>query len=298
MSDIHNTFFHKTARQSREMNTALQKLHDELYDILAEILRVCEILELHPFLQGGSAIGAFFDNGIIPWDDDIDVGLTREEYTIFIAKAPQIINKDYFIQCFETEPNMLMLSLLKVRRNHTFFWEEAWNDIPIHHGIFVDIMPYDKVPDNKYLQQVQRFLCRKLENAFSNRMLWKYWYKHKLVTDSTENLIYSIKACLWGTLFPRKLTYKLYNKISSMFNKSKCCTYYNQVKQKRDHIAINSINNLQEVSFGPLTASVPGDVEIYLRNHYPNLRPTLPESERENHMPERIVFSDGSIFEE
>ena len=61
---------------------------------------------------------------------------------------------------------------------------------------------------------------------------------------------------------------------------------------------LSSTNNLQEVSFGPLTASVPGDVEIYLRNHYPNLRPTLPESERENHMPERIVFSDGSIFEE
>ena len=294
--ELKTATLHRNAINSRERDEALSKLHTELYDILAEVIRVCDVLGLHPFLQGGSAIGAFFDKGIIPWDDDIDVGLIREEYKIFIEKAPSLINTDYFIQCFETEPNMLMLSLLKVRKNNTFFWEEGWNDIPLHHGIFVDIMPYDKVPDNRYLQQGQRFLCRKLENAFSNRMLWRYWYKRKLVTDTRENLIYSIKACLWGTLFPRKSTYWFYNKISSMFNKSKHCTFYNQVKQKRDHIAIDSINNLQEVSFGHLTVCVPGDVEIYLRSHYPNLRRTLPESERESHMPERIVFSDGDVF--
>ena len=298
MQDLKHTFFHKSVISSSESKQALIHLHEELYDILAETLRVCRELGLHPFLQGGSAIGAFFDKGIIPWDDDIDVGLVREEYRIFIKKAPSLIKSDFFVQCYKTEPNMLMVSLLKVRKNNTFFWEEGWNDIPIHHGIFIDIMPYDKVPNNKYQQQIQRYLCRKLENAFSNKMLWRYWYKRKLVTDSKENLIYSIKACLWGSLFPRKITYLLYNGISSIFNKSKHCTYYNQVKQKRDHIAVSSVKNLQEVPFGPLTACIPGNVEIYLRNHYPNLRPTLPESERESHMPKRIEFSDGSIFEE
>ena len=294
--ELKTATLHRNAINSRERDEALSKLHTELYDILAEVIRVCDVLGLHPFLQGGSAIGAFFDKGIIPWDDDIDVGLIREEYRVFVDKAPYLIKKDFFVQCYETEPNMLMLSLLKVRRNNTFFMEEGWNDIPLHHGIFVDIMPYDKVPDNKSLQSVQRFLCRKLENAFSNKMLWKYWYKHKLVKDSRENLIYSIKACLWGTLFPRKLTYRLYNFTSALFNKSKCCTYYNQVKQKRDHIAIDSIDNLQKVPFGPLSAFVPDNVETYLRNHYPNLRPTIPENERESHMPERIKFSDGTVF--
>ena len=295
---IKEAFFHKSAVSSEKSDAALLKLHGELYDILAEILRVCRELGLHPFLQGGSAIGAFFDKGIIPWDDDIDVGLVRDEYRVFVEKAPSLIKSDFFVQCYKTEPNMLMVSLLKVRKNNTFFWEEGWNDIPIHHGIFVDIMPYDKVPNNKHLQRIQRFLCRKLENAFSNKMLWRYWYKRKLVTDSKENLIYSIKACLWGTLLPRKLTYYVYDMISSMFNRSKHCTYYNQVKQKRDHIAIDSINNLQEVVFGPLTAFVPNDVETYLRNHYPNLRPTIPENERESHMPKRIEFSDGYTYDE
>ncbi len=298
MTTLRNAFGKKQALTSKERNAALLMLHNELYDILNEVLCVCRKLELHPFLQGGSAIGAYFDKGIIPWDDDIDVGLTREEYRIFIDKAPQIINEGYFVQCYETEPNIPSASYLKVRKNNTYIWSEVWNesDIPLHHGIFIDIMPYDMVPDNRLLQGMQRFICRKLEIAFSNRMLWKYWYKHRLITDTLDNLIYSIKACLWGTLFPRKMTYRLYNKVSAMFNGSKHCTYYNQVRQKRDHIAISSVRNLQEVQFGPLKACIPDNVEIYLRHHYPNLRPTLPESERESHMPERIEFSDGSVF--
>ena len=51
----------------------LKKLHLELYDILREIQRVCDQLGIKCFIQGGSAIGAFFEKEILPWDDDIDV---------------------------------------------------------------------------------------------------------------------------------------------------------------------------------------------------------------------------------
>lgn len=296
MPDLNTVFDHKKATSNSYRNEVLAHLHSELYDILAEILRVCDILGLHPFLQGGSAIGAFFDKGIIPWDDDIDLGLTRGEYEVFLHKAQSVMRPEYFVQSMESEPEMFMASLLKVRRNGTFFWEEGWNDVPLHHGIFVDIMPYDKVPDNIVLQTAQRLMLRKLENVLNHKSLWKYWFKRKLVTDSFGNFIYSLKSCLWATLFSRRWAYRTYNRLSSAFN-NRNCKYYNQAKQRRDHIAVTSIEQLEKVPFGPLYAYIPGDVETYLHHHYPNLRPTLPENERESHMPRRIGFSDGSVFE-
>lgn len=296
--NLKNATLHRAAASSEQRDEALKKLHGELYTILAEILRVCDVLGLHPFLQGGSAIGAFFDKGIIPWDDDIDVGLVREEYEIFMTKAQEIISDGFFVQSIISEPNMLMASLLKVRKDGTFFSEECWDDVPLHHGIFVDIMPYDKVPDNQNLQKCQRFLANKLENAISNHSLWKYWFKRRLVTDSFDNFIYSLKSCIWYCFFSKKLACNWYDKASSAFNNSKKikCSYYNQVRQKRDHIAVESVHNPELVSFGPLQASVPGDVETYLKHHYPNLRRTIPENERESHMPKRIDFSDGTSF--
>jgi lipopolysaccharide cholinephosphotransferase len=62
----------------------LEKLHKVLYEILGEIVRVCDILNIPYFIQGGTAIGAFFENAILPWDDDIDVGMTRENYERFL----------------------------------------------------------------------------------------------------------------------------------------------------------------------------------------------------------------------
>ena len=55
----------------------LARLHTVLYQILAEIDRVCKKHNIPYFIQGGSAIGAFYNKGIVPWDDDVDVGRTR-----------------------------------------------------------------------------------------------------------------------------------------------------------------------------------------------------------------------------
>lgn len=61
----------------------LDLLHTELYDILGETIRVCQKHDIPYFVIGGTAIGALYDQGILPWDDDIDIGMTRENYNKF-----------------------------------------------------------------------------------------------------------------------------------------------------------------------------------------------------------------------
>ncbi len=96
----------------------LQALHRELYDILRETIRVCEEHDIRYFLIGGTAIGALYDQAILPWDDDIDIGMTRDQYNRFLEVAPTALGEQYFLSYYETDPKNALL-LCKS--------EEKWN---------------------------------------------------------------------------------------------------------------------------------------------------------------------------
>ena len=83
----------------------LRRLHVELIDILREVIRVCDKAGIPYFVQGGTAIGVHFFEDIVPWDDDIDLGMTRPNYERFLREAPALLGEEYVLQEFNTEPN-------------------------------------------------------------------------------------------------------------------------------------------------------------------------------------------------
>ncbi|MBR5885622.1 MAG: LicD family protein, partial [Alistipes sp.] len=149
----------------------LKQLHTFLYQILAEIDRVCKKHNIPYFIQGGSAIGAFYNKGIVPWDDDVDVGMTRENYNRFLEVAPTELGKEYFLEWFGTESNTPFY-FAKVKMNNTLFVEQIWKDMDIHHGIFVDIFPYDRIPNNKHCEKLHRFAAKFWINCFMGKQIW------------------------------------------------------------------------------------------------------------------------------
>ncbi|MDE7130134.1 MAG: LicD family protein, partial [Alistipes sp.] len=83
----------------------LRQLHTELVDTLREVVRVCDAAAIPYFIQGGTAIGAHFFEGIVPWDDDIDLGMIRSDYERFLREAPSLLSDGYVLQEFSTEPS-------------------------------------------------------------------------------------------------------------------------------------------------------------------------------------------------
>ena len=93
-------------------------------EILKEFIGVCANLNLRYFLAGGSVLGTIRHNGFIPWDDDIDVIMPRKDYEIFLEKGQSLMQKQFFIQTYKTEPDYVM-GFAKIRNSNTTFIEKS-----------------------------------------------------------------------------------------------------------------------------------------------------------------------------
>lgn len=266
----------------------LQTLHSVLLDILKEIIRVCDILRIDYFIQGGTAIGAFFNQGFVPWDDDIDLGMTRGDYNRFIKQAPAIINEGYFIQCFETEPNTPFY-FIKVRKDNTLFVEFPYKDMHIHQGIFVDIFPFDNVPDNVFIERIHRRAVQYFEGSFKRRQMFqahveRFSFLPKPVANVLASFCYSLIR-----IVPKSFFYWRLCKIQSLFNNKKT-RFVSIVKMPLDQIATLTITPPVFMSFEGIQVKSPDQIESYLRHHYPHLSPTLPKEQQINHAPYILSF--------
>lgn len=268
----------------------LERLHKELYSTLAEIIRICEVCGIPYFIQGGSAIGALYNKGIVPWDDDIDVGMTRENYERFLREAPAHLSPEYFLEWFGTEANTPFY-FAKIKRNNTLFVEEIWRNMDIHHGIFVDIFPYDRIPDNPLLEKLHRFAAKFWINCFMGKEIWLW--KHCGECEIDKPLPKSWIGCAAiravVSVMLRKAIYSKMNRVLGRYNS--CNTkYVNIVRMPKDQIARADIENPVDMEFGGMMVKAPRNIEVYLHHHYPNLRPVLPEEEQINHAPYKLSF--------
>ena len=84
----------------------LAKLHATQLEIMDEIHRICTNNNIEYFLDSGSALGAVRHKGFIPWDDDIDVGMIRDQYDRFVDCCKTQLSPSFILQTQETDPGI------------------------------------------------------------------------------------------------------------------------------------------------------------------------------------------------
>lgn len=145
----------------------LQKVEFDLFKCFAQ---TCEKLNLQYFLVCGSALGAARHGGFIPWDDDMDVGMYREDYNKFMELAPTILPEGIFLQNYRTDPCYPNV-FAKLRNSNTTYIEKSAIDLKINHGIYIDIFPLDGYPENRLEQKklsfYKKIYIRKLACVFA-----------------------------------------------------------------------------------------------------------------------------------
>lgn len=126
-------------------NQQLRALQECELEILEEFVCTCKKHGLCFFLAGGTLLGAARHGGFIPWDDDIDIAMPREDYDRLAELAPAVLQTRYFYQNPDTDPHYF-LSYAKIRKNGTEVYEERFENAKFHKGVFIDIFPLDFCP--------------------------------------------------------------------------------------------------------------------------------------------------------
>lgn len=136
-----------------EQKQAVRQVQDKILEIMKYIDALCREHGIVYYIMGGTALGAIRHGGFIPWDDDLDIFMTPDQYEKFKAVFQAQNSEQFVLQEWRTTPDYLEYA--KLRMNGTTFIEEVFQSRKdMHHGIYVDIMILHKVPNSRVMQKL------------------------------------------------------------------------------------------------------------------------------------------------
>lgn len=151
------------------VDTDRKKLWMVLLDLLLEFDRVCKKHNLKYVLAYGSLLGAVRHKGFIPWDDDLDVAMFREDYEKLLQIGPGEFSAPYLFQTPETDEGY-GFSFVKIRNANTTGISNAFRYEKFNQGLFLDVFPMDNyLPDNAE-QTYDTIQALNLENSTYMRL--------------------------------------------------------------------------------------------------------------------------------
>ena len=192
-------------------NGDLKKLQKVELEMLEEFDRICKKHKIDYTLSGGTLLGAVRHDGFIPWDDDIDINMTRKNYNKFIKVQKEELNsKKFYLDCIETNYDCGML-YAKLKRKNSLCVESLSNRNEEEQNIWIDIFPVDNISNNRIMQKYcyLKVYCLKII----------LMYKYNYIKDHDNKILFNLI----------KFTSIFFNKEKLKSKLSKTVTKYNNI---------------------------------------------------------------------
>lgn len=188
----------------------LRKMQLIQLDILVEFDRVCRKNNIRYIMEGGTLLGAVRHKAFIPWDDDIDVRMLRDDYEKFCKIADKELTGNVYFQNCRNDKNYPWL-YSKLRMNGTRAVRLGQEKMGMRDGVFIDVFPCDGIPDDPQLLKKhsrQALLCRKILYARAARY-----------SADTR-----VKRVFWWivSLIPKSVAYKKARKLTKQYTEQNC----------------------------------------------------------------------------
>lgn len=249
-------------------------------DILINTVEALDKLGLKYCLIGGTLLGAVRHKGFIPWDDDIDIGMPREDYDKFAIIAKDHLSKGLFYQDKDSDVNY-PYNFAKIRKDNTLFIQKPLKGIDMHHGVYIDIFPLDYSSNNrkKQARHIKKVI---LLNFISISKTLSKSEKNQSFAKKLEVLILRIMQLLGG-----KMVLKMLNKNMRAYTNTEYMGNLIGLKRTKELMQIDIFTDENgdygEIDFEGVKFKAPIKVDEYLTQIYGDYMQLPPENQRVSH---------------
>lgn len=261
----------------------LRKMQLIELDLLVEFDRVCRLHNIPYVITDGTMLGAVRHKGFIPWDDDADVCMLREDYERFKKVAMKDLNPDLcFFQDNTTDP-YYRWGYAKLRRVGTEHIRTGQEHLKCKTGIFIDIMPYDDIPNSIVGQVFQNFFCyccRKIlwsevgkKNSSRLKRLW-----FMLLSNIPVNSVYKVLS-----IYTDRSSNKSKKRVRLLLFIPPGCEYTNKPLKERYGMKKEWITERKEYEFEGQKVYGSLDADGFLTWKFGDYMQLPPEDQREGH---------------
>lgn len=286
--NLPNDFLDEEVRCGYTVTSKLKKIWAIELDLLNELNSVCKKHGIHYQLCFGTLLGAVRHKGFIPWDDDFDVWMCREDIDKLIAIADEF-KSPYFLQTPLNDQRYLS-SMVRLRNSMTTGSISGMDTPDYNNGIYIDIYPLDGLPDSQ-MKCALLYVLR--------RIVVKLWYirglQFKNLQTRKEKMFYLLKPIT--CLLSYEVWYRLYRKVLSMWNKSaEKVSLMNSSPMKRSHIWLwkRDMSDSILIDFEELKVPVPKNYHDILTRIYGDYM-SFPPPEKRGKWHEGIIHFEPEI---
>jgi len=257
-----------------------KKIWAVLIDLLRVFDNVCNKYGLKYWLSFGGLLGAVRHNGFIPWDDDLDVCMSRNDYEILLSHADEFRDQ-YFLQIPGKDIGYYY-SFAKLRNSNTTALSIAFRYQNFNQGCYLDIFPLDNCKENDIEENAEIIKELLIQNS---------------TTMKRSNLHPAEKDIERYKLYPYRNPDNVYKEIENIAKKhnqektdlcgTTIMTFYKPQKMVWKKSWIDS---LTQINFYGITSYIPFDYDNVLKTTYGKYEEYPP-------VEQRGVWHEGLLFD-
>ena len=257
--------------------TTLRQAQFVMLRILKVVDFICRKHRISYWMCFGTLLGAVRYKGFIPWDDDLDIAMLREDYERFVQIAKEELPEDMFLQTRENEKEYDYLPVpCKIRDTKSITESSYLNKQKYHKGIFIDVFPFDRFHRHGIEHKKDYFLKQ------YNRLISKC-FDADMGIDTTivKEFVAHFKPVF------RWLLLNYQRKIAPVIEKNKqipdkdCFVGHGFNTPWIRKMSMSEVFPLQEITFEGQLFFAPGNTDAYLRHIYGSTYMTPPPKEQQ-----------------